>query len=144
QGAIESLAGETRAYRDAYGLSATDAHSVPLECAWSYLKARYVARAQAPEAERVLALVSLAALLDGDSRRAPAAAFPAGETKRDAWSKPAREAGCAALGSPSQVIATGAGIVASARASEINAAKSAAAQELLSNVRWYYALWAVT
>src|SRR6185503_6959870 len=93
QGAIESLAGETRAYRDAYGLSATDAHSVPLECAWSYLKARYVARAQAPEAERVLALVSLAALLDGDSRRAPAAAFPTGETKRDAWSKPARGAG---------------------------------------------------
>ena len=46
-------------------------------------------------------------------------------------------------GSPRQVVAAAAEIVAKARASEINAAKSAAARELLSNAHWYFALWAV-
>src|SRR5262245_34628097 len=41
QGAIDSLAGETRLYRDAYGIAAAGARSAPLDCAWSYLEARY-------------------------------------------------------------------------------------------------------
>jgi cell division protein FtsW (lipid II flippase) len=143
QGAIESLASETRLYRDAYGIAAAGARSVPLECAWNYLEAKYLAPANAPEADRVFALLGLAALLDGDSNRALAAAFPVKEAKRDAWSRAERDAGCAVLGLPHQVIARAAEIVANARASGTNAAKSMAAQELLSNAHWYFALWAV-
>ena len=145
QGAIESLAGETRLYRAAYGLAAVGARSVPLECAWSYLEAKYHApvRGNAPEANRVFALLGMAALLDGDSNRASAAAFPVKATKGDAWSRRERDAGCAALGPPRQVIISAADIVAKARASERNAAKSTAAQELLANAHWYFALWAV-
>ena len=145
QGAIESLASETRLYRDAYGIAAVGARSIPLECAWNYLEAKYhaPAHANAPEADRVFALLGMAALLDGDSNRASAAAFPVKEAKGDTWSRAERDADCAALGLPRQVITSAAEIVAKARASENNAAKSMAAQELLSNAHWYFALWAV-
>lgn len=145
QGAIESLASETRLYRDAYGIAAVGGRSVPLECAWNHLAAKYRARdhANAPAADRVFALLSMAALLDGASSRASAAAFPVAQAKGEPWSRAEREAGCAALGSPRQAITAAAEIVAHARASEINAAKSLAAQELLSNAHWYFALWAV-
>jgi len=144
QGAIESLAGETRLYRDAYGIAAAGARSTPLECAWSYLEAKYRAGARnASEVERVLALLALAALLDGDSSRTAAAAFPPGEAKRETWSKAERNAGCAAAGSPRQVLPAAAEIVAKARASESNAAKSTAARELFFNAHWYFMLWAV-
>jgi hypothetical protein len=85
----------------------------------------------------------MAALLDGDPIRAAAAAFPVKEAKGDGWSKARRDADCAALGLPRQVITSAAEIVAKARASENNAAKSVAAQELLANAHWYFALWAV-
>ncbi len=145
RGAIDSLASETRLYRDAYGIAAAGARSIPFECAWNHLEAKYhsPARANAPEADRVFALLSMAALLDGDPNRASAAAFPVREARGDAWSKAERDAGCAALGLPRQVITSAAQIVAKVRASENNAAKSMAAQELLSNVHRYLALWAV-
>jgi cell division protein FtsW (lipid II flippase) len=145
QGANESLASETRLYRDAYGIAAVGSRSIPLECAWNYLEAKYhaPAHANAPEADRVFALLSLAALLDGDSMRTSAAAFPVKEVKGDTWSRAERDTGCAALGLPRQVIASAAEIVAKARASETNAAKSLAARELLSNAHRYFALWAV-
>lgn len=145
QGAIESLASESRLYRDTYGIAAAGARSIPLECAWNYLATKYRARdrANAPEADRVFALLGMAALLDGDSVRASAAAFPVKAAKIEPWSRAEREAGCAALGSPRQVIAAAARLVAHARASEYHAAKSLAAQELLSNAHWYFALWAV-
>ncbi|HEV2008499.1 MAG TPA: hypothetical protein VGQ88_07230, partial [Burkholderiales bacterium] len=145
QGAIESLASETHLYRDAYGITAGGARSIPLECAWNYLEAKYRARARAnaSEADRVLALLSMAALLDGDPHRASAAAFPVNEEKSDTWSRSERDAGCAVLGMPRQVITSAAEMVAKARASESNAAKSMAAQELLANAHWYLALWAV-
>jgi cell division protein FtsW (lipid II flippase) len=151
QGAIESLAGETRLYREAYGVSAVGARSIPLECAWNRFEANYrtPAHSGAPEADQAYALLGMAALLDGDSNRATAAAFPFKEGTDNTWSKAKRgagdtgDAGCAALGSPRQVITLAAEIVAKARASESNAAKSAAAQELLANAHWYFALWAV-
>ena len=145
QGAIESLASETRLYRDAYGIAAVGARSIPLECAWNYLAAKYhaPAHADAPEADRVFALLGMAALLDGDSMRAATAAFPVKEAKGDTWSRAERDTDCAALGLPRQVITSAAEIVAKARASENNATKSMAAQELLSNAHWYFALWAV-
>ena len=141
-GAIESLAGETRLYRDAYGLATAGSRSVPMECAWNYLAARARAPAQA-EAERVLALLGMAAILDGDPRRASTAAAPIKQGKGEPWSRAEREAGCAALGTPRQVIASAAEIVALTRASEINAAKSAAAQHLLANAHWVFAVWAI-
>jgi cell division protein FtsW (lipid II flippase) len=91
----------------------------------------------------VFALLGLAALLDGDSTRAVTAAFPVTERTEATWSKAKRGADCAALGLPRQVIAMAAELVAKARASETNAAKSLAAKELLSNAHWYFALWAV-
>jgi cell division protein FtsW (lipid II flippase) len=144
QGAIESMASQTRLYRDAYGIAAVGSRSIPLECAWTYLEAKYraPAHAGAPESDRVFALLGLAALLDGDVNRTLAAAFPAEEARGDTWSKAERAAGCAALGPPRQVITSAAGIVAKARASENNAAKSLAARDLLSNAHRYFALWA--
>lgn len=145
QGAIASLASETRLYRDAYGIAAAGALSIPLECAWNHLVAKYHAPAHnnAGEADRVFALLGMAALLDGDAKRALAAAFPVKNAKGETWSRAEREAGCAALGLPQQVFAAAAGVVANARASGNNAAKSTAAQELLGNAHWYFALWAV-
>jgi cell division protein FtsW (lipid II flippase) len=141
QGAIDSLAGETRLYRDVYGIAGNDARSTPLECGWRYLEAKYHAAGRnASEPGRVLALAGMAALLDGDSSRATAAAFPPGDTGRDNWAR--SEAGCAAAGSPRQIVAAAAGIVARARASDSDAAKSKAAVELLANAHWYLALWA--
>lgn len=145
QGAIASLASETRLYRDAYGIAAAGARSLPIECAWNYLAGKYhaPARDHAAEADRVFALLGMAALLDGDSNRALAAAFPVNDARGDTWSRAERDADCAALGRPRQVITSAAGIVAKARASENNATKSMAAQELLANAHWYFALWAV-
>jgi cell division protein FtsW (lipid II flippase) len=145
QGAIESLASETRLYRDAYGIATAGARSTLLDCAWNHLEAKYRARedARAPEAERVFALLGMAALLDGDPSRAAATAFPDRTARGDPWSKAERDAGCAALGAPRQVIASAAQMVARARASEGIASKSLAAQELLANVHWVLALWAV-
>jgi cell division protein FtsW (lipid II flippase) len=129
QTAIESLNNETRAYRDAYGIPAGATRSIPLDCAWSYFAARQRAD-------------GMAAILDGDARRASAALPP--ETKASAWSRAERGAGCPAVGQPRQAVTTAAEIVAQARSSEINGAKSRGAQELLANAHWIYALWAVT
>jgi len=134
QGAVERLGSETRLYREAYGIAPEGARSVPLDCAWDYFAAKYQAQA-GTDADRVRALVGMAALLDGDAMRAAAAAAPGGVKIA---------AACAALGSPGQVVTAAADIVASARASEGNAAKSIAAQELLANAHWYFALWAAT
>ena len=144
QGAIEGLTGETSVYREAYGIA--NGRSVPLECAWNHFEGTYHAP-RASEAERTYALVGLSALLDGTPARASAAATPVDETpadatRRAAWSKTEREAGCAALGSPKQVITSAAEMIATARASTNNAAKSQSAQELLANAHWVFGLWA--
>ncbi len=118
QGAIDSLASETRAYRAAYGIAA-NGRSVPLDCAW-----RHLAATRAPAA--------MAAVLAGDATRGAAGS---------AWPKGMSE-DCTGLGSPAQAIAAAAELVAKARASDANAAKSLAAVELLANVHWVYALWA--
>ena len=136
QGAIERLDSETLRYREAYGIAPEGTNSVPLDCAWNRFAAQYLAPAGNVEgdARRVRALAGMAALLDGDAVRA-AAASAQGAAKTGA--------ACAALGSPGQVAAAAADLVARARASERNAAKSIAAQELLANAHWYFALWAV-
>ena len=142
QGLIERLASDARAYREAYGISSSNTQSVPLECAWRYVSGRYHAQARAPEADRVFALLGVAAVLDGDPRRAALSVAPSG--KANAWTRAERDAGCGAIGLPRQVVVSAADIVAQARASEINAAKSQAAQDLLANAHWIYALWGIT
>ena len=144
QGAIEGIAGETSVYREAYGIvggngGAAAGRSLPLECAWDHLESRFD-EPHAGDGDRAYALIGLGALLDGDAPRASAAASPVDETKPAAWSKRQREA-CGALGSPREVVASAASIVAAARASENNAGKSTAAQALLANVHWVYAAW---
>ena len=140
-GAIDGIAGETSVYREAYGIAAAGARSVPLDCAWTHLEAKYNSP-DATEAGAVYALLGMAAILDGDAARASAAASPADGTKADAWSK-VEQSACAGLGQPRQVIAQAAEIVATARASANNAGKSLAAQDLLANAHWVYATWAV-
>ena len=53
-----------------------------------------------------------------------------------------KASGATKTSAPSTPFAPLAGIVAQAHASETNAAKSLAAQQLLSNAHWIYALWA--
>jgi cell division protein FtsW (lipid II flippase) len=133
QSELGRIAAQTRAYREAYGIPAGETRSLPLECGWNHLAAR-------AHAGSVEALASLAAILEGDSRRALAGLESS--RKAPAWSRAEREAGCAALGSPRQAIGAAAKLVAAARASETSAAKSAAMQRLLANVHWIFALWA--
>ncbi len=83
----------------------------------------------------------MAAMLEGDARRAAAAVTEPKGAKADAWAKGMPE-GCAALGAPAQAAAASAELIAKARASESNAAKSLAAQALLANAHWIFALWA--
>jgi cell division protein FtsW (lipid II flippase) len=144
QGAIESLASETRIYRDAYGIEAAGARSIPLECAWSHLEAKYSApgAAQSQEAQRVYALLGMAAVLDGDAGRATAVASALKGAGRDPWAPSKTDSACTALGSPAQVIVSAAQVVAKARASDSTAGKSRAAQNLLANAHLYLALWA--
>ncbi|MEO6626068.1 MAG: hypothetical protein ABIN37_14720, partial [Burkholderiaceae bacterium] len=148
QGAIQNLAGETRLYRDAYGITGAGTRSLPVECAWNYLDARFhlPARDPAPDAfnaAQLYPLLGMAALLDGDPARALAAVFPASDGQGGSWSKVERGADCAALGQPRQVMGSAAEIVSRARASENDAAKALAMQELLFNAYWIYASWAV-
>lgn len=142
-GAMEGLANETANYRDAYGIAAGGSRSIPVDCAWSYLEAKYSALPtdEASSADRVYALIGIAGLLDGDAERAVEAAFPQSEAASDAWNK--TESDCAALGSPREVIKRGADTVAKARQSGVVASKSAAMEELLGNAHWIFALWAV-
>jgi cell division protein FtsW (lipid II flippase) len=144
QGSIESLASETRLYRDAYGIAPAGARSIPLECAWSQLEAKYdsPANVQSTDAQSVYAMLGMAAVLDGDAGRATAAASALKGARGDPWT-PKADAACAALGSPAPVIVSAAQIVAKARASDSTAGKSRAAQNLLANAHWYLALWAV-
>ena len=142
QALADRLAGEMRSYREAYGIAPSATESVPLECAWRYVSGRYHAQAGAPEDSRVFALLGIAALLDGDARRAKLVVAPSG--KADAWSRADREAGCGSLGLPSEAVVAGAEIVARARTSEVLAAKSKASQELFANAYWIYGLWAAT
>ena len=141
-GAIDGIAGETRVYRETYGIATAGARSVPLDCAWNHLDAKYNSP-DATESGAVYALLGMAAILDGDPARASAAASPADEAKADTWSKAERETACPALGQPRQVITQAAEIVATARASASNAGKSLAAQDLLANAHWVFAAWAV-
>ena len=139
QSALERIARETQAYREAYGIAAGETRSLPLQCAWNHLAVK--ARPGAAEAGRTQALSGLAAILDGDFRSASAAVEPAGR-RSEPWSRAEREAGCAVLGSPRQAVLSAANLVAAARTSEANAAKSLAAERLLANAHWIFALWA--
>jgi cell division protein FtsW (lipid II flippase) len=146
RGAAERLQDETRIYRERYGLEFGKAgpRSVPVDCAWTFLERKYatLTGADAPEAERVLLLVALAALLDGDVARVPA--FVSEPTSSaDRWTQGDVDAGCSTLGAPWEVVRLGAEIVGKARLSEQNASKSLAMQRLLENAHWYLAVWAV-
>ncbi len=143
QGAIEGIAGETSLYREAYGIvgGANAGRSMPLECGWSHFEGRYNAPSASPS-DRAYALIGLAAILDGNAARASSAASPADETKPAVWSRQARDAGCAALGSPREAVTTAATVISTARSSSNNAGKSVAAQSLLANVHWVFAAWA--
>ncbi len=145
RGAIDGLAGETAAYRDAYGIAAGGSRSIPFECAWNYLERKYTALppGQPASAKRVYTLVGMAALLDGDAERAQAGAFPVAEAGGGSWSQAESDAGCAALGSPFEGVKKGAETVARARSSGNVADKSAAMENLLANAYWIFALWAV-
>src|SRR5204863_9053710 len=94
------------------------------------------------EAQRVYALLGMAAVLDGDAARASAAVASLKGARADSWAPAKADPACAALGSPAPVVASAAQIVARARASDSSAGKSRAAQNLLANVHWYFALWA--
>jgi cell division protein FtsW (lipid II flippase) len=145
RGAIEGLAGETAAYREAYGIAAGGSRSLPVDCAWNYLERKYNALAldESAAANRVYTLVSMAALLDGDADRAQAGAFPIAHAAGDTWKQSEADAGCTALGLPWETIKKAADIVAKARLSETVAGKSAAMQELLANAYWIYSVWAI-
>jgi len=136
QGAIDSLGSETRLYREAYGI-ASDGRSAPLDCAWRHLETQSQAATGRPSA-----LAGMAGLLEGDARRAGAAVAELKGARADTWPKGTPDE-CVALGAPAQVVASAADLVAKARASESNAGKSLAAQELLANAHWIFALWAV-
>lgn len=137
QGAIDSLASETRLYRETYGIDASG-RSLPLDCAWRQLETK-----SRVATDRASALAGIAAVLEGDARRAAAIAAELKGAKADAWAKGLPDGNCAALGAPAQVVAAAAELVGKARASESNAAKSLAAQELLADAHWIFAMWAV-
>jgi cell division protein FtsW (lipid II flippase) len=141
QGVIESLLSETRLYRETYGIEAEGARSVPLGCAWSQLER--VHETAGDGVRRGRALLGMAAILDGDPERARASAAALKDARGgDAWLPPKPNAECAALGTPAQVMAAAADIVARARASDANAGKSRAARDLLVHAPWYLGLWA--
>jgi cell division protein FtsW (lipid II flippase) len=145
QGAIDSLAGETGGYRDAYGIAAGSSQPAALECAWGYVNRKSQALPADAEANaaRVYTLLGMAAILDGDAERAQAAAGNISGTNGDKWTSAETGAGCDTIGSPAQTMRRAAEVVAKARASEIIAGKSAAMQELLTNAPWIFAMWAV-
>src|SRR5689334_3006644 len=74
RGAAENLAAETRRYREAYGITDDRAgsRSIPLDCAWNYLDGRYRALTEhrAAAADRVLVVISMAAILYGAPHQA--------------------------------------------------------------------------
>jgi cell division protein FtsW (lipid II flippase) len=143
RGVIDGLAGETAAYRDAYGIALGSSRPVSLDCAWNYLQRKYAALPIDQNADRVATLVGMAGVLDGDAERALAGAFPAADAPGNAWNKDETEAGCAALGLPADAVKRGAETVARARLSINNANKSAAAEALLATAWWVFAAWAV-
>jgi cell division protein FtsW (lipid II flippase) len=143
RGVIESLAGETATYRDAYGIAVDGSRPLALECAWNYLQRKYATLPVVQHADRVATLVGMAGILDGDAERAQAGAFPTADAAGNAWSKDETGAGCAALGTPADAVKRGAETVARARQSINNANKSAAAEALLANVWWVFSAWAV-
>ena len=142
QALVDRLAAEMHTYRSAYGIAPSTTQSIPLQCAWRYVSGRYHAQAGAPEDSRAFALIGIAALLDGDARRAALLIAPNG--KANAWSRSEREAGCGSLGTPREAIVAASDLIARARTSEVTAAKSIASQALFANAHWVYGLWAVT
>src|SRR5688572_8111179 len=142
RGAAEHLSAETRRYREAYGIGEAGSRSLPLDCAWKYLdrKYRFLSDHHVASVERVRILVAMAAVLDGAAHHAlssPSAGAAA------TWNRAERDLGCAALGTPREVVQHGADIMARARASESNALKSLAMQRLTANAYWYLAVWAL-
>ena len=147
RGAAENLAAETRRYREAYGIADDRAgsRSIPLDCAWSYLDRRYRALTEhhAASADRVLVVISMAAILDGAPHQALSGASYPGRGAGASWNRAQRDLGCADVGSPRDAIRQAAEIVARARVSENNANKSLAMQRLTANAHWYIGAWAI-
>lgn len=138
---------QSRPYRETYRLEVRAGRASPkaLECAWSYLSRR-LEQAPAASAENapVQALLGLAALLDGDVGKLPAAAFGTAA----GWDARETRMGCA--GSPADgmqpldAVREAAALVKLARVSADNAAKAAAVQDLLPKAPWQLAVWALT
>lgn len=139
---VKNLLAQTQTYRDAYRLDirGDTAYPRPFECAWSYLSRRAGANPPGETAGPLAALVGLAGLLDGNGGRLPASAFPSGQD----WSDSEARNGCRELGSPLEAAQTGADLIRMARGSDGNAAKAAAALDLLTKAWWQLAVWAFT
>jgi cell division protein FtsW (lipid II flippase) len=139
---VKNLLDQTQTYRDTYRLDirGDTAYPRPFECAWSYLSRRAGANPPGETAGPLAALVGLAGLLDGNGGRLPVSAFPSGQD----WSDSEARNGCRELGSPLEAAQTGADLIRMARGSDGNAAKAAAALDLLTKAWWQLAVWAFT
>jgi cell division protein FtsW (lipid II flippase) len=139
---VKNLLDQTQTYRDTYRLDirGDTAYPRPFECAWSYLSRRAGANPPGETAGPLAALVGLAGLLDGSGGRLPTSAFPSGQD----WSDSEARNGCRELGSPLEAAQTGADLIRMARGSDGNAAKAAAALDLLTKAWWQLAVWAFT
>jgi cell division protein FtsW (lipid II flippase) len=147
RGAAENLASETRRYREAYGIDGDKAgsRSIPLDCAWKYLDRRYrsLAERDASSQDRVRVVIVMASIIDGAPHQALAGASFLERGAGAKWNRAENDLGCAAAGSPSDVIKQAAEIVARARVSESNAGKSIAMERLIVNAQWYLGVWAI-
>lgn len=145
QEALRARQEETRLYRDAYDLQnrAGQWLPLPLECAWSYLRHRLENPATNGPATPAQALLGLAALLDGDRKKLPGAAF-----WEQGWDRDEERLGCAGPSAdptqPLEVAWQGAALVKQARASASNAAKADALRDGLPWVPAQFATWALT
>jgi cell division protein FtsW (lipid II flippase) len=139
---VKNLLDQTQTYRDTYRLDirGDTAYPRPFECAWSYLSRRAGANPPGETAGPLAALVGLAGLLDGNGGRLPVSAFPSGQD----WSDSEARNGCRELGSSLEAAQTGADLIRMARGSDGNAAKAAAALDLLTKAWWQLAVWAFT
>lgn len=147
-GKVADLRTEMRYYRQAYDMpEAAASTSLPFQCAWDFLtqRQRELAAKKNQEAEQVLSLINLAALLDGDVSRIVNSAFLNPDRSSLGWQvgkiKPKPE--CASRGEPLQVAQHATEIIGKARASTLDAAKAGAMQNLLPKAARYFAFWAV-
>lgn len=129
---FDNLLKETQTYRETYQLAVRhgSAYSRPVECAWSFLSRRV-------NEDAVLALLGLAAVMDGDGDKLPAGAFP----PKQEWNAAETKMGC--RGSILETAREGAEVIDTARASAANASKAGAVLGVLPHSRWQLMVWAL-